>query len=1125
MLIFKYLQRKCTQLAKKILVLSMCLPFIITSQLLQAAEIVVQSGMSNFEMDLGTALLKVDQIDSNMQLTVSQKGALNVSKFRAKHVTIVVKNNVKTPKNPQITTNVLPNKINIALPVLLQAGVVETLTIHNGDNTYILQNITFNLEANNQSLKLALTVAESPWGVINTKLDIENQKPFKLNGFATLTEKLSGFSPKNEKLNSFSQTHFSEPKTPNNLHVDLSGSLQHLHFESKNVVHYANNQFSFHAINAETTKIKEINSVPTNETTLFANGDISLEGAYPFSIELSINQLNAAYLHPQLAGIIHLNANVKGVLSPISELKVTVQTNNSTLRGQALQLNADATLLDNKLTDINVLGKLASNKFKAFGGLSDTDSVGKKTIEWYADFNDIRSVGDRFAGALNAKGSVTAMAESLLYSYELTAKKLELPQSININDLQASGEISTAENGVLITEVLLKGLSQNKPNSSYSKSIDAKLSLVGSQKTHTLNASISNTSLADKTIGLNASVSGGFNSNGWQGKINSITSLDKKTIQLLAPAPVQFSTANGFNMQNFLLQINQGVFAVDMLILNQVTPAPYQFKSTGYIDKIALEDIQDYLFIAPSKLVNTLTMNGKWDIAVNDVINANISLWRESGDISVHNEVTENKNNIGLKAMRANIDIVNNVIATDLEIISSKSGYVRGKLKTSLSKVNNSFGLAKTAPLSLSLDANLNTLAWLPFPESVPDANADGNLQLSLNANGTVETPNLMGKLDGNNLEVTLPSYGIALKNGALQAQFDNQSLNISQLTFQGGKGTLSATGNANFSNAHPILNLILQADNFTALSRTDRLVVISGNGKVNVENNIMTLGGKFNVLNGLFELLKQDSPMLGDDIVVLGEIKAEKKLPTAINISELNINFGNTPSSPFIESEQFMLRGNGINAAISGSITLSGKLNEQLSANGALQVNGTYLAYGQLLKIEPGQINFSGPINNAGLNITAMRDTEPTKAGVKISGTLLVPTVKLVSVPEVPDSDKLSLLIIGQPMSQAGDSQLALLSLAAGALLSDGDSVPLQNRIANAIGLDLFAVKGSNTATYSVNVGKQLSSQVYLGYEKSLFGLLNVAKLTYKLTRRISVVTIAGSDSAVDLLYTFSFN
>jgi translocation and assembly module TamB len=181
-------------------------------------------------------------------------------------------------------------------------------------------------------------------------------------------------------------------------------------------------------------------------------------------------------------------------------------------------------------------------------------------------------------------------------------------------------------------------------------------------------------------------------------------------------------------------------------------------------------------------------------------------------------------------------------------------------------------------------------------------------------------------------------------------------------------------------------------------------------------------------------------------------------------------------------------------------------------------------MAYGQVLNIERGQLNFSGPVDNPGLNILALRQNLAVRAGVEIRGNVLNPTVKLVSIPEVSDSDKLSWLVLGHGIDQAGQDQFAMLSLAAGALLSQGQSVPLQTRFARAAGLDSFNVGGSSAESTSISLGKRLASNLYLTYEKEVTGLLNVARLTYDITSRWSIRTQAGSESAVDLLYTFSF-
>jgi translocation and assembly module TamB len=98
------------------------------------------------------------------------------------------------------------------------------------------------------------------------------------------------------------------------------------------------------------------------------------------------------------------------------------------------------------------------------------------------------------------------------------------------------------------------------------------------------------------------------------------------------------------------------------------------------------------------------------------------------------------------------------------------------------------------------------------------------------------------------------------------------------------------------------------------------------------------------------------------------------------------------------------------------------------------------------------------------------------------------------------------------------------MLSLAAGVLLSQGQSVPLQTQLARAAGLDEFSFAGGDAESASLTFGKRITSQLYLSYAKSVSGLLDVARLTFNITPRWSLRAEAGTDSAVDVLYTFSF-
>jgi translocation and assembly module TamB len=56
------------------------------------------------------------------------------------------------------------------------------------------------------------------------------------------------------------------------------------------------------------------------------------------------------------------------------------------------------------------------------------------------------------------------------------------------------------------------------------------------------------------------------------------------------------------------------------------------------------------------------------------------------------------------------------------------------------------------------------------------------------------------------------------------------------------------------------------------------------------------------------------------------------------------------------------------------------------------------------------------------------------------------------------------------------------------------------------------------------ITIGKRLSTRALLSFEQSISGTSSIVKLTYQLTRRISVIGRAGSENAIDMLFTLSF-
>jgi translocation and assembly module TamB len=201
---------------------------------------------------------------------------------------------------------------------------------------------------------------------------------------------------------------------------------------------------------------------------------------------------------------------------------------------------------------------------------------------------------------------------------------------------------------------------------------------------------------------------------------------------------------------------------------------------------------------------------------------------------------------------------------------------------------------------------------------------------------------------------------------------------------------------------------------------------------------------------------------------------------------------------------------------------------------NGTIRLqNGRYAAYGQQLSIERGVLTFNGPYDNPSLNILAVRkarEGEPqsetnVEAGVEVRGTALAPVAKLVSTPSVPDSEKLSWLVLGHGMEGTSGKENEVLSAAAAALLG-GKGGGFTSRLASSLGVDelgLSQAKGLESTV--VTVGKRISSRAYLSFEQGATTASSLVRLRYKLNPRITLQFQTGTNTALDVLYSWTFD
>lgn len=495
-------------------------------------------------------------------------------------------------------------------------------------------------------------------------------------------------------------------------------------------------------------------------------------------------------------------------------------------------------------------------------------------------------------------------------------------------------------------------------------------------------------------------------------------------------------------------------------------------------------------------------------------------------------------------------------LQADVSGRGTRLGNIAGQLEATM---RDAWTLNRQAPWQGSLRGEIPDLAWVAelLGESWKSGGRfDGELKLA----GTPEHPLASGQFRGEDLALTLPEQGMRLSNGVLAARLDDNLLRVSQLAFdsplqpaprtlqrEAGEGLAEKTarpgrleiaGQMRVDRVSDGATLDLRLDRVGAYQLPGQWILVSGDGDISLLEDALRVRGRLAVDAAFWQMAPMGAPRLSDDVVVGTADGAPA--PGAFR-PRLDLD---------VEADlgrNFHFRGLGLEARLAGSVRLRAEGRDLPRASGRIRTQGgRYEAFGQQLEIERGILTFQGLLDNPAIDALAMRRGLPVEAGVQIGGTVQRPVVRLVSDPDVPDVEKLSWLVLGHGPEQGGAGAAGLLLSAAGSLFGN-DSGGIVRQIKQGFGIDEFSVRqgeigdsggrqmtsrvvggsfntASGTGDQIVSVGRRLSRNVLLSYDQALGRAGSVVRLTVNLNRQVSLVARAGTDNALDMLYTITF-
>jgi translocation and assembly module TamB len=628
---------------------------------------------------------------------------------------------------------------------------------------------------------------------------------------------------------------------------------------------------------------------------------------------------------------------------------------------------------------------------------------------------------------------------------------------------------------------------------------------------------------------------GGWTGNAWNGTVGVLRNRGQYAFELAAPVPLRIATAPGAGIAGLAhpdqIALNGAVIRLPAgsVTVESLAKLGPRWNSRGSATGVPIKYLTQFSPELAQTVSGNLTLGAQWALDLRTpaatggapALDGMARVFRENGDLVVGAEIPVR---LGLSQLEARADVLGGGLRLQLDLTGTRPGRTHAEATAQLIQ-----GLVREdSPMRLALNADVPSIAWMAPLTGQPGIDLDGALRAAVTGNGTVGAPRLNGSITGDNLALRWTEQGVNLRGGQLRAQLAGDTLQLERLSLNGPHGTATATGAVGFGGASPTVQLKLVADRLEAMSRPDRTMVVSGEATLVRDAQRFALDGNFRADRALIELAPQGRPTISDDVVVLGREKpAEPTREEAAHplVVDLTADLGN----------DFRLRGMGIDSTLGGSVRLRRTGAQPPRVNGTIRVlGGTYAAYGQKLTIDRGVLTFSGPYDNPSLDILAVRrptnNEQPSEtnveAGVEVRGTALAPTARLVSTPSVPDSEKLSWLVLGHGIQGTSGGEADVLGAAASALLS-GSGGGFTSKVAGTLGLDEIGVSGAAKGLEStvVTVGKRLSSRAYLSFEQGATTATSVVRLRYKINPRVTLQLQTGTNTALDVLYSWAFD
>ena len=289
-----------------------------------------------------------------------------------------------------------------------------------------------------------------------------------------------------------------------------------------------------------------------------------------------------------------------------------------------------------------------------------------------------------------------------------------------------------------------------------------------------------------------------------------------------------------------------------------------------------------------------------------------------------------------------------------------------------------------------------------------------GPIAVAADFSGRVAAPRLNGLIRADNLTYDNETYGTRLSQMKIAARFNNDRLELTNLSARAGDGTVQAQGSVGLA-ADSGFPIDLRATlNNAQLAKSDALAATSsGTVRFTYGREGGLLQGNLNIPEARYQIIRQGAAEVPELTGIRRKSQqvtprpTDRPKPAPVSLIRLDLT---------VRAEnQLFVSGMGLESEWEMNLKVGGTSAAPVITGGLDLVRGTYSFAGKRFEVTRGTIRFrGGALTDPDINIQASTTVNGITAVIAITGTGQRPQIAFTSTPALPQDEVLSRLLFG---------------------------------------------------------------------------------------------------------------